>query len=184
MFPHERHVAKWYEDKAAIIRLKSLLNSWQQKSKKKGKPFWYNLVSYIPWDPIKEKGNLKLFILWNKDHEFLAYRNSWTLDASVGRWALDAGLWMLDCGCWTLDAGLWTLDSGRWTLDAGRWTLDAGRWTLDAGCYTLNAGLWALDTIVDCFKAKSETSFWVCLIKLLKILWVWISKDLMVTLVL
>ena len=177
MFPHERHVAKWYEDKAAIIRLKSLLNSWQQKSKKKGKPFWYNLVSYIPWDPIKEKGNLKLFILWNKDHEFLAYRNSWTLDASVGRWTLDAGLWMLDCGCWTPDAGLWTLDSGRWTLDAGCWTLDAG-------CYTLNAGLWALDTIVDCFKAKSETSFWVCLIKLLKILWVWISKDLMVTLVL
>ena len=45
-----------------------------------------------------------------------AYRNSWTLDARVGRW--------------TLDAGLWTLDSGRWTLDSGRWTLDAGPWTL------------------------------------------------------
>ena len=40
-----------------------------------------------------------------------AYRSSWTLDARVGRW--------------TLDAGLWTLDSGRWTLDAGRWTVDS-----------------------------------------------------------
>ena len=47
-----------------------------------------------------------------------AYRNSWTLDTRLGRWALDAGLW--------------TLDSGRWTLDARRWTLDAGRWTLDS----------------------------------------------------
>ena len=44
-----------------------------------------------------------------------AYRNSWTLDARVGRWTLDAGLWMLDSGRWTLDAGLWTLDSGRYT---------------------------------------------------------------------
>ena len=35
-----------------------------------------------------------------------AYRNSWSLDARVGRW---------------------TLDAGRWTLDAGRWTLDSGR---------------------------------------------------------
>ena len=39
----------------------------------------------------------------------LAYRNSWTLDTSVGRSILDAGLWMLD-----LDAGLWTLDAGRY----------------------------------------------------------------------
>ena len=172
MFPHERHVAKWYGDKAAIIRLKSLLNSWQQKSKKKGKPFWYNLVSYTPWDPIKEKGNLKLFILWNKDHEFLAYRNSWALDASVGRWTLDAGLWMLDSGRWTLDSEPWT------------WTLDAERWMLDVRCYTLDAGLWALDITFDCFRTKSEASSWFCLIKLLKILWVRISKDHMVTLAL
>ena len=61
-----------------------------------------------------------------------AYRNSWTLDARVEHWALDAGLWTLDSGRWTLDAALWTLDAGRWTLDAGRWTLDSGRWTLDA----------------------------------------------------
>ena len=54
---------------------------------------------------------------------FLAYQNSWTLDARVGRCTLDAGLW-------TLDAGFWTLNSGRWTLDAGLWTLDSGPWTL------------------------------------------------------
>ena len=52
-----------------------------------------------------------------------AYRNSWTLDARVEHWALDAGLWTLDSGRWTLDAGLWTLDTGRWTLDAEHWTL-------------------------------------------------------------
>ena len=53
----------------------------------------------------------------------LAQRNSWTLDARVGRWTLDAGLWTLDCGRWNLDARLWTLDSGRWTLKARLWTL-------------------------------------------------------------
>ena len=45
---------------------------------------------------------------------YMAYRNSWTLDASAGRLALDAG-------CWTLDAGLRRLDSTFWTL-----ALDAG----------------------------------------------------------
>ena len=34
-----------------------------------------------------------------------AYRNSWTLDARVGRWTLDAGLWTLDAEPWTLDSG-------------------------------------------------------------------------------
>ena len=48
----------------------------------------------------------------------MAHRNSWTLDARVGRWTLDTGLRILD-------SGLWTLDSGRWTLDAGLWTLAA-----------------------------------------------------------
>ena len=48
----------------------------------------------------------------------MAHRNSWTLDARVGRWTLDAGLWMLDTGLWTLGSGLRALDSGRWTLDA------------------------------------------------------------------
>ena len=68
----------------------------------------------------------------------------------------------------------------------GLWmqVLNAGLWTLDAGCYTLDAGLWTLDTIVDCFRTESEPSFWFCLIQLLKIFWVRISKDLMVTLVL
>ena len=42
-----------------------------------------------------------------------AYRNSWTLNARVGRWTLQAGLWTLDSGRWTLHAGLWTLDSAR-----------------------------------------------------------------------
>ena len=59
-----------------------------------------------------------------------AYRNSWDLDARVGRWTLDTGLLTLDSGRWALGAGLWTLDSGRWTLDSGRWTLDADHWTL------------------------------------------------------
>ena len=64
-----------------------------------------------------------------------AYRNSWTLDARVGRWTLDAGRW-------TLDARVWTLDSGRWTPDAGLWTRDAGLWTLDAESWTLNSRRW------------------------------------------
>ena len=55
----------------------------------------------------------------------LAYRNSWTLDASVGRWTLDTGFWTLNSGRWTLDAEARTLDLGRWTVDAGLWTLDA-----------------------------------------------------------
>ena len=83
--------------------------------------------------------------------------------------------WTLDSGCWTLVAGLWTLYTGLWTLYLVHWTLDAERW---------DATLWTLDALVDCFRTKSEATFWFCLIKLLKILWVRISKDLMVTLVL
>ena len=113
--------------------------------------------------------------------EFLGSgRKSWTLDSGLwtlgsGPWTLDAGPWTLDAGLWMLDSGHWVLDAGLWTLDPGLWTLNAGRWTLGGGCYTLDAGLWALGTIVDCFRTKSEASFWFCLIKLLKILWVWIS---------
>ena len=61
-----------------------------------------------------------------------SHRNSWTLDAKVRRWTLDAGLWALDPGLWTLDSGRWTLalKSRRWTLDPGLWTLDTGLWTL------------------------------------------------------
>ena len=39
-----------------------------------------------------------------------AYRNFWTLDASVGRWTLE------EAGFWTLEASLWTLSFGHWTL--------------------------------------------------------------------
>ena len=75
------------------------------------------------------------------------------------------------------------LYSGRkcWTLGSGRWTLDAGCWTMDSECWTLGSGSWA---VVDYFRIESEPSFWFCLIKLLKILWVRISKDIMVTFVL
>ena len=108
----------------------------------------------------------------------------WTQVLDAGLWKLDSGPWTLDTRPWSLDAGLWTLDAGLWTLDSGPWTLDAGRWTLDVACYTFDAGLWALDNIFDCFRTKSEASFWFCLIRLLKILWVRISKDHMVTLAL
>ena len=89
----------------------------------------------------------------------MAYRNSWTLDARVGRWTLDPGRWTLDAGLRTLDSGRCTLDARLWALDPGLWTLDGGRWTLDIGCYTLYAGLWALDIIFDCFRTKPEASF-------------------------
>ena len=119
---------------------------------------------------------------WITDIPGLFGRKSWTLDS--GRWTLDAGLWTLDSGhwildseCWTLDTRLWTLDSGRWTLDARLWMLDSRLWTLDSGPYTLDSGCWTLDTVVDCCRTESEPSFWFWLIKLLKILWVWISKD-------
>ena len=52
-------------------------------------------------------------------NRILAYRNSWALDARVGRLTLDAGLWTLDHGRWTLNAVLWTLHAGLWMLDTG-----------------------------------------------------------------
>ena len=65
-------------------------------------------------------------LLHLKDCELFlsAYRNSWTLDAKVGLWALDSGPCTLDSGHWTLDVGLWTLDSRRWTLDTERSTVE------------------------------------------------------------
>ena len=69
----------------------------------------------------------KLFIKLNKRKvQFIGIPESWTLEARVGRWTLDAGHWTLDAGLWTLDAGLWTLDSGHWTLDATLRKLDSG----------------------------------------------------------
>ena len=67
-----------------------------------------------------------------------------------------------------MDAGLLTLDSGRLTLDAGRWTLDAELLTLDSGLWTLSL------TVVEQNQNPNSDFF---LIKLLKILWVRISKD-------
>ena len=67
----------------------------------------------------------KLVIL---ERHKMAYRNSWFLDARVGRWTLDTGLWILDAELWMLDAGRWTLAlvSGCWKLGCGLWALDAG----------------------------------------------------------
>ena len=77
-----------------------------------------------------------------------AYRNSWTRDASVGRW--------------TLDTGLWTLDSGPWTLDAGRWTLNAGLWTLDSRCRTLGSWHWRLSlTVLEQNQKPVSDSAWL-----------------------
>ena len=92
----------------------------------------------------------------------MAYRNSWTLDARVGRWTLDAGLWTLDSGRWTLDAALWTLDSGRWTLDSGHSTVDVGRWTLDATLCTLGSGHWTLSlTVLEQNQKPVSDSAWL-----------------------
>ena len=130
---------------------------------------------------------LLLFFAW---HTGIPGLLTQVLDAEL--WKLDSGRWAPDAGLWTLDAGLWMLNSGRWTLDSGLGTMNAGLWTLDPGLSTLYAGrytLWTLSSgywtpIVDCFRTKSEASFRFCLTKLLKIVWVRISKDLMVTLVL
>ena len=42
-----------------------------------------------------------------------SHRNSWTLDATVGRGTVDAGHWTLDTGLWTLDATPRKLGSGH-----------------------------------------------------------------------
>ena len=47
---------------------------------------------------------------------FWEHWNCWLLDASIGRWTLDAGPWILDAGVFPLDSGLQTLCSGHWTL--------------------------------------------------------------------
>ena len=100
------------------------------------------------------------------------------LDSGHKSWKLDSRRWTVDVGLWTLDSESWTLDAGFWTLDDGVWTLDSGPCTLDPGRYTLDAGLWTLDIVIVSFRTESEPNFWLCLIKLLKILWVRISKDL------
>ena len=65
---------------------------------------------------------------------------------------------------------------GHTRIPVGSWTLDAGLWTLDSGRQTLDAKFWMLDTVVDCFRTESEQSFWFCLIRLLKTLWVRIMR--------
>ena len=71
-------------------------------------------------------------------------------------------------------------------LDCGRacWTLDSGDWSLDVRRCPLDVGFRTLDNFVDWFRTEAEPSFKFCLIKLLNSLWVRISKDLMVTLIL
>ena len=120
----------------------------------------------------------------------------WMQELNTGLWTLDTRLWTMDSVSWFLDTTPWTMDSRRWNLDVGPWNLDSGCWTLDSGrqtleaglwtlwCQTLDAGLWTLDTFVDCFRIKSESSFWFCLIKLWKNLWVQNAKDFIVTVVL
>ena len=61
-----------------------------------------------------------------RSNKYWAYRNSWTLDASVGFWTLYAGIWTLNSRRWTFDAGRWTLNAARWTLHFGRWGLGTG----------------------------------------------------------
>ena len=92
-------------------------------------------------------------------------------ESNIARWTLEAGIWSLDAVLWTLDVELWTLNSERWTLDVGLWILDATLWTL-------GSGHWAL------FRIESEPSLCFSLVKLFKILWVRISEDLMVKLIL
>ena len=61
--------------------------------------------------------------------------------------------------CWMLHSRRWSLDTGLWTLNAGQQTLNAGRWSMDVGRYNLDVELWVLDTVLDCFRTKSEASF-------------------------
>ena len=57
-------------------------------------------------DLCKQPTFILLFSVQNKHiYNIMTYRNSWTLDARVGRWTLDAGLWTLDAEPWTLDSG-------------------------------------------------------------------------------
>ena len=91
----------------------------------------------------------------------------------------------LDFGrkCWTLSSGRWTLGTELWTLDATFWTLGSGHWTLFQN--TVFHCFRTLGTVsLDHFRIELESSLWFHLIKLLKILWVQISKDLMVMLAL
>ena len=80
------------------------------------------------------KSNLQFVSSINREHEIdintqtqsveigneRTYRNSWTLEARLGRWTLDVGLWKLDSGLWTLDSRRWLLNSRRWTPDIER----------------------------------------------------------------
>ena len=98
--------------------------------------------------------NISTWYLYNIDY--------YAMQMGLGEF-LDSG-----CKCWTLDSELCTLDSERWNLDAGLWMLNTGHWTMDTG-------LWMLDIVIVCFRGESEPSFWFCLIKWLKTIWVRIS---------
>ena len=57
--------------------------------------FWIFIVTIFYWF-FKIDKNILLS---------LAYRNAWTLNASVERWTLDSGHWMLHFGRWALNTG-------------------------------------------------------------------------------
>ena len=66
------------------------------------------------------------FFLVNNDWRsrfFVAYWNTWTLDASRERWILHASHLTLVSERWTLGTGLFTMDARRWTFDVEHWTL-------------------------------------------------------------
>ena len=113
-------------------------------------------------------------------------RNNTNRNTLLGKYKWDNTFFNIFVEFWPNTIFLYSCWYNRCGGYRNSWTPDAcvGRWTLDNGRYTLDSGLWTLNTVVDCFRIESETSFWFCLIKLLKILWVRISKDLMVTLVL
>ena len=69
-------------------------------------------------------------------------------------------------------------------LDSGRkcWALDSGRWTLDATLWTLHSGHWTL--LLTGSEQNQNPVSNSTLIKLMKIFWVQISKDIIVMLVL
>ena len=76
----------------------------------------YRVVLKINSVSINKIVVIKFFTMKVSQNLNLAYWNSWTLDARVGRWTLDAEIWMLDSGRWTLDVGLWALKARLWTL--------------------------------------------------------------------
>ena len=106
--------------------------------------FCQKIVFNMCFDTIN-KGNI---------HFTKAYRNSWTLDARVGRWTLDAGPWTLDTELWMLDSGFQTVTIRQMCLPCppSRWIrLNIVAWWgrekcllqgLEGGVSKVSPGLW------------------------------------------